>query len=208
MSIELFLAFLAVHIAASLAPGPAVLLVSSIGLARGFLPGVAASLGILTGNTIYFCVSIAGVGAILATSALLFTLVKWTGAAYLVWMGIQSWRQARRMAEQGPPEPLSAARDSYVQGVVKQLANPKSVLFFGALVPQFITPGETGPVHYLAMLAGMHLTELPILAGYAWLGTRGGQLVRSPAGIVWRERLAGTAQIAVGGFLATLRRSG
>lgn len=207
MTIELLLAFLAVHIAASLTPGPAVLLVSSQAIARGFGAGLAATCGILAGNTIYFTISVAGVGAVLATSALLFTLVKWTGAAYLVWMGIQSWRNAKTVANSGPPPSMDVARESFAQGLVKQLANPKSVLFFGALVPQFITPGETKFHHYLAMLIGMHVTEFPILAVYAWLGARGGSLVRSPTGIVWRERLAGTAQIAVGGLLAGLRRA-
>lgn len=207
MTLELFLAFLAVHIAASLTPGPAVLLVSSQGLSRGFGAGLAGACGILAGNTVYFCVSVAGVGAVLATSALLFTIVKWAGAAYLIWTGIQAWRNARAVADVGPLEPVAAARDGFLQGLIKQLSNPKSVLFFGALLPQFITPGETQIHHYLALLAVMHVTELPILAGYAWLGATGGRLVRNPTGILWRERIAGSAQIAVGGLLAGLRRA-
>lgn len=207
MTLELFLAFMLVQLIAALTPGPAVLLVASQGLARGFWAGLAGSLGILTGNTIYFAVSVAGVGAILATSALLFSVIKWAGAAYLVWTGIQTWRHAREVARQGPPDPVQVSRDGFVQGLVKQLANPKSVLFFGALLPQFITPGETRLEHYAPLLIVMHVIELPILAGYAWLGARGGAFVRGPVGILWRERLAGTAQIAVGGALATIRRA-
>jgi homoserine/homoserine lactone efflux protein len=186
MSVELFVAFISAHVMMSLTPGPAVLLVSSQGMARGFRARLAASLGILAGNSVYFALSVAGLGVILATSAILFTCIKWAGAAYLVWMGIRTLRNARRVAGGTAPRPVPVSEHGFVQGLVKQLANPKSILFFGALLPQFITPGETGIWHYLFMLAAMHVTEFPILAGYAWLGAKGGALARGPRGLLWR----------------------
>lgn len=207
MSLELILAFTAMHIAMSFSPGPAVLLVSTQGMARGFGSGVAASLGILAGNTVYFALSVFGLGAVLVSSALLFTIVKWAGAAYLVWIGINTLRHAHRAALPGRPVEADAVGSAFRQGLVKQLANPKSVLFFGALLPQFIIPGQTGPADYLLMLAIMHGTELPILAGYAALGATGGAFIRGPVGLVWRERVCGLSQIAVGGLLAGLRRA-
>jgi homoserine/homoserine lactone efflux protein len=207
VTVEIFLAFCLVQLLAALSPGPAVLLVSSQAMARGFGAGIGASAGILAGNTVYFCLSVTGIGVVIATSALLFTIIKWAGAAYLIWTGIQTWRRAREVANHGPADPVQVSRDAFLQGLVKQLANPKSVLFFGALLPQFITPGETRLEHYAALLAAMHVIELPILAAYAGLGARGGAFVRGPVGLLWRERAAGTAQIAVGGVLATLRRT-
>jgi len=208
MTLELILAFTAMHIAMSFSPGPAVLLVSTQGMARGFWPGVATSVGILAGNTIYFGLSIFGLGAILVSSAFLFTIVKWAGAAYLVWLGINTLRHARRVAEEPePPRTAELTGPAFRQGLVKQLGNPKSVLFFGALLPQFIIPGQTGGTDYLLMLAIMHGTELPILAGYAALGATGGAFLRGPVGRVWRERVCGVCQIAVGGLLAGLRRA-
>ena len=207
MTIELFLAFLFVHVTASLTPGPAVLLVSAQGMARGWRAGMAATAGILTGNTIYFALSVAGLGVVLASSALAVTLIKYAGAAYLIWLGVQSWRKARQAAHAPPPDPSLAAREAFLQGLVKQLGNPKSVIYFSALLPLFIIPGETQLWHYALMLVSMHVTEAPILAAYAWMGERGGEAARSPQGRIWRERLAGTAQIAVGGLLVTLRRA-
>ena len=84
MTPELILAFTGMHIAMSLSPGPAVLLVSTQGMARGFRAGVATAAGVLAGNTIYFALSVFGLGAVLVSSALLFTMIKWAGAAYLV----------------------------------------------------------------------------------------------------------------------------
>jgi homoserine/homoserine lactone efflux protein len=207
MSVELFLAFIGAHVMMSLTPGPAVLMVSSQGMARGFRAGLAASLGILAGNSIYFALSAIGLGAVLATSAFLFTCIKWAGAAYLVWMGIRTLRNARRVAEQTAPGPVPISEHGFVQGLVKQLANPKSILFFGALLPQFITPGETQIWHFGFMLAALHVTELPILAAYAWLGAKGGAFARGPSGVLWREQIAGVAQIMVGGVIATIKRS-
>lgn len=208
MTPELILAFTGMHIAMSLSPGPAVLLVSTQGMARGFWAGVATAAGVLAGNTIYFALSVFGLGAVLVSSALLFTVIKWAGAAYLVWLGVSTLRNARKVAARPQPAPVSElAGPAFTQGLVKQLGNPKSVLFFGALLPQFIIPGQTGGSDYLLMLAIMHGTELPILAGYAALGATGGAFVRGPVGLVWRERVCGVCQIAVGGLLAGLRRT-
>lgn len=207
MGLDLVLAFTAMHIAMSLSPGPAVLLVSTQGMARGFWAGFASSLGILAGNTVYFILSIFGLGAVLVSSALLFTVIKWTGAAYLIWIGIQTLRNAHRAALPERAAEVDAAGSAFRQGLVKQLANPKSVIFFSALLPQFIVPGVTGVADYGLMLAIMHGTELPILAAYAALGATGGAFVRGPVGLVWRERVCGMAQIAVGGMLAGLRRA-
>ncbi|WP_300540996.1 LysE family translocator [Maricaulis sp.] len=208
LTIDLILAFTLMHIAMSFSPGPAVLLVTTQAMARGVRPGLATSLGILAGNTIYFGLSVFGLGAVLVSSAFLFALIKWAGAAYLIWLGITTLRQARRVAEvSGPPRAADPAGPAFRQGLAKQLANPKSVLFFGALLPQFITPGVTGMADYGLMLAIMHATELPVLAGYAVLGATGGAFVRGPVGLVWRERVCGLSQIAVGGLLAGLRRT-
>lgn len=207
MTLELLVAFTVTQILMSLTPGPAVLLVASQGLARGFGAGMAATLGILAGNTIYFLLSVLGLGVVLATSATLFAIIKWAGAAYLIWLGVTTIRNARRVAESGDQGPVPIAQRPFTQGLVKQLANPKSVLFFGALLPQFITPGETNAWHFILLLVILHVTEAPILAAYAWLGAKGGAFVRGPRGVLWRERLAGAAQIAVGGFIATLRRT-
>ena len=109
MTLDLILAFTAMHIAMSFSPGPAVLLVSTQGMARGFWAGVATSLGILAGNTLYFGLSVFGLGAILVSSALLFAIVKWAGAAYLVWLGINTLRHARRAPPTSPDRPSARA---------------------------------------------------------------------------------------------------
>lgn len=208
MTLSLCLAFFALWLVLCLTPGPAVLLVTSQAMARGYWAGVQAALGVQAGNTIYFLLSVAGLGAVLATSALAFTIIKYAGGAYLIYLGVTTIRNARKAARQASNAgPVPVWAHPFAQGFMKQLANPKAVLSFGALLPQFIIPGQTQPWRLALILATMYAIEVPILAAYSWAGARGGSFLRGPTGILWRERVAGAAQIAVGGLLAGLRKA-
>ena len=202
---SLWLPFALTQLLFALTPGPAVLLVMSQAMTRGTRAGVAAGLGVQAGNGVYLTLSVIGLGAILATSQTLFEIVKYAGAAYLVWMGIQTLRSAKAAA-QGERKPVTLWSAPFTQGFVKQLANPKSVLFFGSLLPQFLDPGRDLAVQSVALGLTCAVIEVPILAVYAAAAARGGKLLKG-RGIVWRERLSGLALIAVGGVLATMRRA-
>lgn len=131
-------------------PGPAVLLVIAQGLQGGFRKGLWGSLGILSVNTIFFILSAVGLTAMMTASYELFTVVKWVGAAYLVVLGLQTFFGKGSMAlsadihaTQGPPVlPKGWRWRTYVRGILLQASNPKAILFFTALVPQFINPGK------------------------------------------------------------------
>jgi homoserine/homoserine lactone efflux protein len=177
-------------------------------MARGWKAGLAAGLGVQAGNGVYFLVSVFGLGAALAASELFFQAVKWAGAAYLVYLGVRTILAAR----EDQVEAMMAARPAlwrrpFAQAAVNQLANPKSILFFGALLPQFVTPGRTSALDLAVLAATRFVIEMPILAAYAWAAARGGSLLRSPRQIVWGERLSGAALVAVGGLLAVMRRA-
>ena len=208
MTISLYLAFTLATVLMCLTPGPAVLLVTSQAMARGFRAGLLTSLGILTGNTLAFVLSVAGLGALLYASALAFTIIKWIGAAYLIYLGVTTIFNARKTAEAAGTAPASAVwAHPYVQGLVKQMTNPKQFIYFGALLPQFIIPGQTELHHFVLLYVTMQVIEISILSTYAFAAAHGGAFLRGPIGILWRERLAGAAQIAVGSLLAGLRRA-
>src|SRR5206468_2500458 len=126
MTLETWALFAVTETALSLTPGPAVLLVLSQGLTRGTAPSVYANLGILTGNAFYFALSATGLGAVLLASYELFSLVRWLGAAYLIWLGVRALA-GRRAARSLAPGPTGAAgrRRTFVNGFVLQTANPK-----------------------------------------------------------------------------------
>jgi threonine/homoserine/homoserine lactone efflux protein len=142
MSIEAWLLFTITETVLCLSPGPAVLLVLSMSLTRGWQPGLQASAGILGANLCYFALSATSLGALLLASWELFFCIKWLGAAYLIWLGLKTFfahRDAVRPGAEPLPPPRTGMR-TFLHGVVAQGANPKALLFFTALLPQFVNP--------------------------------------------------------------------
>ena len=181
MTFKTWLLFLIMETALSLSPGPAVFYVVSQGV-RAFSRAVPAMLGILTANAIYFALSATSLGALIAASARFFTIAKWTGAAYLIYLGIKSLRSAASShsvpLDGAAPRPGDAARVSgdrrqiYLGALSLQLSNPKALLFFLALLPQFIDT-HVSVVPQMALLAATSmLPECCILLGYGWLAHR------------------------------------
>jgi threonine/homoserine/homoserine lactone efflux protein len=141
------LSTLAVFAAASFAlvavPGPSVLYIVGTSIAQGRRAGVASMFGVQTGALIHVFAAAIGVSAILASSAELFNVVKFAGAAYLVWLGVQKLRHA------GDEDPAARSPRSHAhlfrQGVVVNILNPKVAMFFLAFLPQFIDPDAASP---------------------------------------------------------------
>lgn len=203
---HLWLGFAATQLAFALTPGPAVLLVTSQAMARGTHAGIAAAAGVQVGNGIYLALSAIGLGAVLATSEQAFAVIKWAGAAYLVFLGLRTLWTARRRSTEDFVSSLTLWEQPYVQGVIKQLANPKSVLFFGALLPQFVGPDHASISTFVLLGLTCAIIEFPILAGFSWIAGQGGVLFKSKAQLVWRERLSGGALLVVGAAIAGMAR--
>lgn len=205
MDVSTWLLFLLTEAALCFSPGPAVLYVASQGLSRGFRPSFAATMGIVTGNTIYFLASALGLGALILTSQHVFLLVKWIGVAYLVWLGfrmIASRGGALARANAGP----AAGGAVFRGGVVLQLANPKNLVFFMAILPPFINPNGNVALQVLILGLTSQALEVLALSFYGSLaGKAGGWLRRSPLAL-WIERAAGAVLIGIGAGLAFVKR--
>ncbi len=162
--------------ALSLSPGPAVFYVVSQGVRGALRRTLPAAAGILSANGIYFALSATSLGAIIAASARFFAIAKWIGAAYLIYLGVKALRSAKSTGSvvlSASP----AARDGDLAGVylgalTLQLANPKALLFFLALLPQFIDPAIPVVPQMLILAATSMVPELCILTGYGWLAHR------------------------------------
>jgi homoserine/homoserine lactone efflux protein len=202
MPLETWLAFCLTETVLCFSPGPAVLLVVSVALSRGLRPGVAASLGILGANTLYFALSAAGVGAALIASRELFLAIKWAGAAYLIWLGLRMLLSRARPGR-GEPAPAAAPR-SFFRGFVVQGANPKALVFFTALLPQFIDPAAPIAKQVLILGVSSVLIEFGALTVYVLTAVRGRRLAGAYlAGPI--ERVGGAFLVAAGVRLAAVR---
>ncbi len=144
MTIETYLAYLAtVFVFFARPPGPSQLLFMAHSMQRGVSKSVPVMGGDLSANTIQILIAGFGLAAIATSSALFFTIVKWAGVAYLVWLGIKSILSARSdLKEPAPPNPASLFR----QGFITSSANPYAIVFFAALFPQFLTPQADLPI--------------------------------------------------------------
>ncbi|HEY1877185.1 MAG TPA: LysE family translocator [Rhizomicrobium sp.] len=189
------LLFIGAELIFSLTPGPTVMMISAYGIKGGFRDALAAIAGTQTGNTLWYAICVTGLGALVTASPSIFHFIRLLGAAYLVWLGMSAiWKSFRAAPDQHGPRLMGKP---YIQATLTQMGNPKAILFFGAIVPQFLdTHGPLIP-QYLIMFAITFIGESIILTGYGWLASHGARL----AGLshaVWRERISGLVLLALG----------
>ena len=201
MSIEAWAAFCVTETVLCFTPGPAVMLVVSIALGRGFRPGLGAAFGILTANALYFALSATGVAAALIASRELFLVLRWIGAVYLVWIGFRMVFARGSREEIAPP--ISVAR-TFVRGFIVQGSNPKTLLFFTALLPQFINPAGSVPAQLFVFGVSSILIEFVALASYSFGAVRAGRVAGARVSGAL-QRLGGGLLVAAGVRLAVVQ---
>lgn len=180
------LSTLAIFIGASLVllltPGPAVVYIVARGVSQGWRAGVTSALAVGGGNFVHALAATAGLSALLVASAEAFTIVKWAGAAYLVWIGVRTLLGSDTKSEEAPPpQPLSRIAR---QGFVVAVLNPKTAIFFLAFVPQFVNPSH-GPVAWQFLILGTLFAILGIVTDSAY-----GVLAGALQGLVTQRRAA------------------
>ena len=208
MKWEVWLLFVMTEAVLSLTPGPAVLYVLSQAIRRGPAKSVWASWGILSANAAYFVLSATSLGAVIVASYKLFFLIKWLGAAYLVYLGIGSFLGKSSVVSL--PEAGADSRSGVRilrDGFFLQGANPKALLFFTAILPQFIDTRHNIAFQILVLGISSIVVEFAILFTYGQLAGRVLVTARSPRFEKVTNRIAGSLLIGAGVGLARLRRT-
>ena len=175
VTFKTWLLFFTMEGALSLSPGPAVFYVVSQSARGGLRRTLAATSGILSANVLYFVLSATSLGAIIAASARFFTIAKWLGAAYLVYLGVRALRSGAASQTLNLAPGAGAQVDPhrvYIGALTLQLANPKALLFFLALLPQFIDLKAAVAPQMWILAATSVIPEFFILTGYGWLASR------------------------------------
>lgn len=207
MTLKLLLIFAVTEFLLSMTPGPAVLLVVSQGMKFGFASSIRGTLGILTGNAIYFALSAAGLGALLIASATLFEMIRWIGVAYLVYVGVKMLI-SKANEQAAVDRSISPGRSLrlFSQGLITQLSNPKAIVFFTALLPQFVSPGNQVFQQFLVLGITSIAVEFPVLLFYGLIAERGVSLIPKGRLLVVPDRVAGAFLIGAGIGLASMRK--
>jgi len=200
MTFETWLAFAIASLIAVMIPGPVVVFILGRSLGGGWRAAMPTVTGVALGDTVALTVSLAGLGALLAASAAAFTVAKWLGAAYLVWLGIKLWR-----AEVGDAVGLPA-RDAFRDAFVVTVLNPKSIAFFVAFLPQFLNPMEAFlPQAALVLVTFVGLGALSAVT-YSLLAARVSEAVSRPSIRQGLNRVGGAMLMGAGIATATMRR--
>ena len=208
MSWQVWLLFVVTEAVLSITPGPAVLYVLSQAIKRGPGKSVWASWGILSANALYFILSATSLGAVIVASYKLFFLIKWLGAAYLVYLGLRSFFATEPVIAlpEGQADSRSGPR-ILRDGFLLQAANPKALLFFTAILPQFIDAHHNVAFQILILGISSILVEFVILFIYGQLAGRALAAARNPRFEKITNRVAGSLLIGAGVGLARLRRA-
>ncbi|WP_117234669.1 LysE family translocator [Vibrio maerlii] len=213
MSIDIWLYYVVAVLILTASPGPSSLLCMTKGVTSGVRLAMFTALGSLTAITMILTLSFTGLGVLIASSELAFQVIKWVGAAYLVYLGfiaLRSKQQDYELNSEGnsPQSKWSwtHARSNYISGFIVGASNPKAILFFTALFPQFIDPSHSLLSQYLIFSATFIVFEFSWLMLYTYLGARSSRWLFKPGRAKWFNRVTGGVFIGAGGLLSTATR--
>jgi len=207
IDLSTLMAYVAVVLGFVFIPGPATLLTVARATSSGTRVGVATGAGVAAGDVFHTVMAMVGISAIIATSATLFSIVKYIGAAYLVYLGIRAIIERTRANPTAGVLAISAGK-AFRQAVLTEVLNPKTALFFLAFLPQFVRP-ENGSVMLQLMTLGMIFVLLGLFSTVVFAvsaGRLGTFLRRNPSVVKWQGKVVGGIYCALGVRLALQQR--
>ncbi len=209
MSLETWALYFVAILILTASPGPSSLLCMTKGVTQGFRVGVFTALGSLSAITIILTLSFTGLGLIIASSELVFNVIKYVGAAYLIYLGIRAImsREEDYQLQQSQTGQEQSLLKHYVSGFIVGSSNPKAILFFTALFPQFISPEQSLLSQYIIFTATFIVMEFSWLAIYAFLGAKSSNWLFARGRAKVFNRVTGGVFIGAGTVLSTATKA-
>lgn len=208
MKLSTYLLYLAAVALLVATPGPTMLMCMTNAINHGPRRAMTSVAGSVTAVLVVMALSAMGLGALLAASETAFTTAKLIGAAYLIWLGIKTFRSdvsALAVDAGGPADP--PRRSFYLQGLLVGASNPKSVLFFAAFLPQFLNPNAPIALQFAILALTFIVVEFAVLAACARSVSRLAPVLRRSGPVRWVNRICGGLFTLMGGLLLLTRRS-
>jgi homoserine/homoserine lactone efflux protein len=207
MNLTVWITYFVATIILSITPGPGVFSSISSGLHHGFRLGLWNGVGMQAANAILVGIVSLGLGAILLASETLFTAVKWLGVAYLIYLGVVTWRSRPKGFEEDRDDHARTAREVFLRGFFVNMTNPKGIIFFAAILPQFIDVHRPQMAQYAIFAATTFSVDLVVMMAYTALAAKVLRVMKEPRHLRWVNRSLGGAFIAAGLALAGFRRA-
>ncbi|MEN9477559.1 MAG: lysine exporter protein [Pseudomonadota bacterium] len=200
LSAEQFFGFLLAASVITVAPGPDNMMVLSIGMAKGRLPGIAFGLGCALGCLSHTLLAVLGVSALIAASPEAFKALKVCGGLYLVWLGVNALRSAGGASVGKASNDRQSPRKLFLKGIVANAINPKVILFFLSFLPQFVIPGHGSVAAQMAWLGIIFTLQAGVIFGLLgyFSGTVGQWINTSPRLGTAMDRLTGVIFVGLG----------
>lgn len=205
MSLSLWLGFLVAAILIAVSPGPGAAASMSAGLRYGYGATLRVIFGLQSALIIQLAIVAVGLGALLTASTLAFDIVKFAGAAYLIWLGVQKWRSVPQEIDENAA--VAAPEGLFMEGLLVNLTNPKAVVFMSALMPQFIDPSRSQWPQFLIIGLTMCGVDTVVMSGYALLASRLRRWLHDPRALKAQNRFFGGVFVGAGALLAASGRS-
>ncbi|ELY4303203.1 homoserine/homoserine lactone efflux protein [Cronobacter turicensis] len=206
MTFEWWCTYLLTTLILSLSPGSGAINTMSTAISHGYRGAAASIAGLQTGLALHIMLVGIGLGALFSRSLMAFEVLKWAGAAYLIWLGIQQWRAAgaidlNALAQSQPRSRL------FKRAVFVNLTNPKSIVFLAALFPQFIVPHQPQAMQYVVLGVTTIVVDIIVMIGYATLATRIRGCIKGSHQMKALNKVFGSLFMLIGALLATARRA-
>jgi len=205
MLLSVWLGFLVAAILIAVSPGPGAAASMSAGLRYGYIAALRVIFGLQSALAIQLAIVAVGLGALLTTSALAFEIIKFVGAAYLVWLGVQKWRAAPH--EINEDSARIEPNGLFMEGLLVNLTNPKAIIFIAALTPQFVDPTRPQWPQFLIIVLTMCGVDTIVMSGYALLATRLRRWLHDPKYLKAQNRFFGGVFVGAGALLAASSRN-
>lgn len=206
MTFEWWFAYLLTSIVLSLSPGSGAINTMTTAISHGYRGATASIAGLQTGLGIHIVLVGVGLGTLFSRSVIAFEVLKWAGAAYLIWLGIQQWRAAGAIDLNTMANTQSRSR-LFKRAVFVNLTNPKSIVFLAALFPQFIMPQEPQLMQYVVLAVTTIVVDIIVMIGYATLATRIAGWIKGPKQMKALNKVFGSLFMLIGALLASARHA-
>ena len=201
MTFEWWFAYLLTSIILSLSPGSGAINTMTTSINHGYRGAVASIAGLQAGLGIHIVLVGIGLGTLFSRSVLAFEVLKWAGAAYLIWLGIQQWRAAGSINLNTLAQTQNRGH-LFKRAVFVNLTNPKSIVFLAALFPQFIVPHQPQVMQYVVLGATTIIVDIIVMIGYATLATRIAGWIKGPRQMKALNKVFGSLFMLVGALFA------
>lgn len=202
---QTLLGFAAAFFVFAASPGPDNMTIVARTVSHGALSGVAYGLGTVAGILVYLGLAFVGLSLMASEMGMLMTVLRYAGAAYLLWMGIRLWMAEPVVPTLQPMRERQGLLPVFLTGIALNLGNPKMPLFYLALLPNFVSD-TVGLETFLALVAVILLVEVVVIGGHVWLATRARRLLRTPAIVRRANRVTGSFLAAAGLAIVATRR--